>query len=136
MYLIASSCKCLCFRAFVHCRQMYPTGTSSTNVCELHTAIPKHLCTFLIQLAWANCAHFNNPYIRQQLDVPHTANFVRICCQMWGLLKCSWKLFPNIQCSLFHVTLNIAPLHFELCCRQVPHCSPWLRCLYHIEQKM
>ena len=100
------------------------------RLCARQTDVPKRdaflsqmfaNCTLLfafIQLTWTNCAHFNNPYIWQQLDVPHTANFVCICCQMWGLLKYSWNLLQNISlCSLFHVTTKEL---FEFCCEQVP----------------
>ena len=103
------------------------------GLCALQTDVPKrgaclshanvcyiiaHCYIFaIIQLAWANGAHFNNLYIWQELDVPHTANFVCICCQMWGLLKYSWNLLQNVSlCSLFHVTMKEL---FEFCCGQV-----------------
>ena len=78
VYLIASSCKCLCYFWYfcvnVHLPSWGPLHVQWKQMYQremhvYHKCLPIAHCN-LHSLAW----HFNNRYIWQQLEVPHTAN--------------------------------------------------------------
>ena len=132
MYLIASSCKCLCYfwwcqfafallRAFVCCRQIYPRELHVYHKCLqiAHCNLPSS--SWHGQTGLTSTIPMSDSNL-MCLTLQTLFALVVWCEDCRSVLETFFKT-SAMKCSLFHVTLNSEPLLFQFCYGQVPHCS-------------